>query len=240
MLVFGLAVAPREAVGISLAAVGGTALLGVLPRLRSGHIEVGTGLWFAAAGMLGAPLGSWAAGQISESLLLLLFAALMLIVATRMWQAAGKAAKVEEGRNETEKSPACQRTSDGRLRLDSRCAMLLALLGLGCGFLSGLFGVGGGFVIVPALVLFSGMSIHRAVGTSLLVIVLISITGVASHFAAGRSLSWDIAGLFLIGGVLGMIAGTRLGHRLSGPKLQRVFAFGIVTVAMFIVGNTLA
>jgi hypothetical protein len=200
---------------------------------------VGTGLWFAAAGMLGAPLGSWAAGQISESLLLLLFAALMLIVATRMWQTAGKAAKVDETQPAAGKPPACQRTPDGHLRLTSRCAVVLALLGLGCGFLSGLFGVGGGFVIVPALVLFSGMSMHRAVGTSLLVIVLISITGVASHFAAGRALSWDIAGLFLVGGVVGMIAGTQLGRHLSGPGLQRVFAFGIVAVAMFVVGNTL-
>ena len=50
------------------------------------------------------------------------------------------------------------------------------------GVLSGMFGVGGGFVIVPALVMFSGMAIHQAVGTSLFVIVLVSISGVASHY----------------------------------------------------------
>jgi len=60
MLVYGLAVAPREAIGVSLAAVGATALVGALRRLRAGEVELGTGLLFAVAGMLGAPLGAWA------------------------------------------------------------------------------------------------------------------------------------------------------------------------------------
>jgi hypothetical protein len=195
-------------------------------------------MWFAIAGMLGAPLGSWMAGYISESLLLLLFAILMLTVASRMWQSSLRGADSHENTRARERGPACRRTADGRLRLTSRCAALLAVLGLISGFLSGLFGVGGGFVIVPALVLFSGMSMHRAVGTSLLIIVLISITGVASHLTAGRAFSWEITGLFLLGGVAGMTLGTKLGRHLSGPKLQRVFAIAIVAVAMFVIGKT--
>jgi hypothetical protein len=239
LLVYGLAVAPREAVGVSLAAVGGTALLGVLPRLRSGQVEIGTGLWFALAGMLGAPAGSWAAGQVSESLLLLLFAGVMMIVAWRMWRKAAGGNTLGRSAAAEKSEPTCRRTDDGRLQLTSRCAMLLALLGLASGFLSGLFGVGGGFVIVPALVLFSGMPMHRAVGTSLLVIVLVSLTGVASHIAAGRELSWGVTALFLVGGVMGMLIGTRLGRFLSGPRLQRVFAVSILTVAVFILSRTM-
>jgi len=70
LLVYGLAIAPREAFGVSLAAVGATALVGVL---------------FAVAGMIGAPLGTWTAGLISETILLTLFSAIMLVVARRMW-----------------------------------------------------------------------------------------------------------------------------------------------------------
>jgi len=114
------------------------------------------------------------------------------------------------------------------------------VVGLATGFLSGMFGVGGGFVIVPALVLFSGMSIHRAVATSLLVIVLISISGVASHFANGRGISLEVTGLFVLGGVLGMFFGGSLGKRLPASVLQKVFASGIVTIAIFIVSKTLA
>lgn len=117
--------------------------------------------------------------------------------------------------------------------------MLLAAVGIITGFLSGVFGVGGGFVIVPALVLFSGMPIHRAVATSLLVIVLVSISGVASHIAAGRGISLEVTGLFVLGGVIGMSLGGLVSKRLPAPVLQRVFASGIVAVAIFIVSKTL-
>jgi len=62
-LVYGLSVAPREAVGVSLAAVGITALVGTLDRLRARQVEVRTGLIFAFAGMLGAPVGSCSLGS---------------------------------------------------------------------------------------------------------------------------------------------------------------------------------
>lgn len=116
--------------------------------------------------------------------------------------------------------------------------MLLLTIGLLTGFLSGIFGVGGGFVIVPALVLFSGMPIHRAIATSLLVIVLVSLSGVASHFAAGREISWEVAGLFVMGGVVGLSLGGLFARRISGPLLQKVFATGIVAVALFVVSKT--
>lgn len=112
---------------------------------------------------------------------------------------------------------------------------MLAVVGLLTGVLSGLFGVGGGFVIVPALVLVSGMAIHRAVATSLLVITLVSASGVMSYVAAGRPLALTLAGLFVLGGVAGMMLGTRLGHRLSGPSLQKGFAVALVLVAAFII-----
>ena len=51
LLVYGLAIAPREAFGVSLAAVGVTAIIGVVPRIRAGQVEVGTGAVFAVAGM---------------------------------------------------------------------------------------------------------------------------------------------------------------------------------------------
>ena len=116
---------------------------------------------------------------------------------------------------------ACQRDATGTLRLTSRCARLLVSVGLMTGVLSGMFGVGGGFVIVPALVIFSGMAIHQAVGTSLFVIVLISISGVASHIAAGNELSWETTVPFMAGGFTGMWLGGMVAKRLKGPTLQK-------------------
>lgn len=239
LLVYGLAVAPREAVGISLAAVGGTAFFGAVPRLVRGDVELRTGLLFAIAGMLGAPVGSYLAKLVPENVLLLMFAVLMLGVAQRMWSKAGNP-KLVSGLCTTETAPgvdrsACQRDSDGALRLTSRCARLLVLVGLMTGVLAGMFGVGGGFVIVPALVIFSGMAIHRAVGTSLLVIVLVSISGVASHIASGNELSWALTLQFMLGGFIGMWLGSLTAKRLAGPTLQKIFSIAVVLVAAFMI-----
>jgi hypothetical protein len=92
LLVYGLGVAPREAVGISLAAVGVTSFVGFLGRWRAQKVEIRTGLVFAVAGMLGAPVGAWLSGLIPETVLLALFAMLMLIVALRMWSKASEPA----------------------------------------------------------------------------------------------------------------------------------------------------
>ncbi|MEO2012092.1 MAG: sulfite exporter TauE/SafE family protein [Pirellulaceae bacterium] len=239
LLVYGLAIAPREAFGVSLAAVGATALVGVLPRIRAGQVEVGTGILFAIAGMLGAPLGTWVAGMIPETVLLTMFAVLMFVVAWQLWnKSKTKDDDVQAVCNTNKRGPTCQRTADSKLRLTSRCAMSLAAVGLMTGFLSGMFGVGGGFVIVPALVMFSGMPIHKAVATSLFVIMLVSISGVASHFAAGRGISLEVTGLFVLGGVIGMSLGGLISKRLPAPVLQNVFASGIVAVAIFIVSKT--
>jgi uncharacterized membrane protein YfcA len=238
LLVYGLSVEPRQAVGISLAAVGLTAAVGLLIRWKAGQVEVATGLLFAVAGMIGAPIGSWLSGIVPESLLLVLFALLMFVVAVRMWKnaavscpeatyAANSAADVD--------GPTCRRDAAGELRLTSPCAMVLCVVGVLTGVLSGMFGVGGGFVIVPALVLFTGMAIHRAVGTSLLVITLICVAGVASHLLAQRAIPLDTTLYFVGGGVLGMFAGIWISRFLSGPALQRGFAAVIVAVAVFVI-----
>lgn len=242
MLVYGLGMGTREAVGISLASVGVTSFVGFLGRWRTGQVEIRTGLLFAIAGMVGAPVGSWLAGLIPETLLLTLFAFLMLFVAYRMWSKAVTESRVATAScpvvNPDEDGPSCRRDENGNLLLTSRCARLLLLVGLLTGVLSGLFGVGGGFVIVPALVLFSGMAIHHAIGSSLLVITLVSISGVASHLYAGRVIPLEITTWFVAGGVGGMIVGTQISRRLSGPTLQKGFAVAILAVAAFVLYRT--
>jgi uncharacterized membrane protein YfcA len=240
LLVYGLSIAPREAFGISLAAVGATALIGLVQRIRAGQVEIGTGVLFAIAGMIGAPAGIWLAGKIPETVLLILFAGLMLVIAWNMWREFSNKVAYKPRSDQLEDGPTCKRMENGKLKLTSRCALLLSLVGLATGFLSGMFGVGGGIVIVPALVMFSGMQIQRAVGTSLLVIVLISISGVSSHFLGGRGISVEVTSLFVAGGILGLFLGHLVSRRISSSALQKVFATGIVVVAIFIVIQTLA
>jgi len=254
---------PREAVGISLAAVGGTALVGAIPRLLRGDIEWRTGLLFALAGMVGAPWGNYWSSLLPESTLLVAFSLLMLFVAHRMW---AQAENLPTSRNTAAVVPCptmapesagqphqrqpqagrlnaardnCQRDPRGTLRLSVKCCVTLSLLGLATGVMSGMFGVGGGFVVVPALVLFSGMRMHQAVATSLFVIFLVSISGVGSYLFSGGSLSLRITLLFIAGGLVGLQAGSRLSSHLSGPNLQKVFSLAIVLVALFVAARSL-
>ncbi len=244
LLVYGLAIAPREAVAISLASVGGTALFGAVPRMVRGEVELRTGLLFAVSGMLGAPLGSYLSTLVPGNVLLVMFAVLMLVVAQRMWSKACNPALPSgvcpaEGEPKTDGS-ACQRDTNGKLRLTSRCVRLMGLVGLMTGVLAGLFGVGGGFVIVPALVICSGMAIHQAVGTSLFVIVLVSISGVASQLAAGNELPLGITLQFMAGGFVGMWLGGYVAKRLQGRTLQKTFSIAVVLVAIFVIFKSVA
>lgn len=238
LLVYWLGVDPPTAVAISLVTVAVTAAVGALERWRYGQVEVPTGLLFATAGMLTAPLGGWIGSRIPEQPLLVAFALLMLVIAARMWRTARSVeermppAAVDAG-----SGPACRRDPEGRLRITSRCATVLAVAGLAVGLLSGLFGVGGGFLIVPALVTFASMGVPRAVGTSLFVMTLVGISAVASQVAAGRVVPLDVAGGFVAGSIPGLFAGSAIGRRLTGPLLARCFAVAIVAVAAFVIAR---
>src|ERR1700729_4476476 len=98
-------------------------------------------------------------------------------------------------------------------------------LGLTTGTLSGFFGIGGGFLIVPALMLATGMSILNAVASSLVAVTAFGLTTAASYAWSGL-ISWELAGLFIAGGVAGGLAGTRAARHLSARRgmLHIVFA----------------
>lgn len=239
LLVYLLGVPAREAVGVSLATVGSTSLVGFIQRARRKMVEFPTGLLFALAGMLGAPVGAWLADFIPDAVLLGMFSLLMLGIAVRMWWKANDGVAKLPIIMDENAGPTCRRDPEGKLRLTSRCAMLLGLVGLLSGVLSGLFGVGGGFIIVPALVVFSGMGMQRAIGTSLLVITLVSAAGTANHLLAGKDLTLSTAGLFTAGSIVGLFAGSWLAQRLAGPVLQKMFASAIVVVACYVIMRTM-
>ena len=235
LLVYVLGVPAREAVGVSLLTVGATSFVGFVQRAMRGMVEFPTGFLFAIAGMIGAPIGSMLADQIAEPILLGSFALLMIMIAGRMWFKSSDPIARLPIIHDDNTGPTCRRDPEGKLRLTSQCAMLLGVVGLCSGILSGMFGVGGGFIIVPALITFSCMGMQRAIGTSLLVITLVSISGTASHLIAGKELSLQTAGLFGVGSLAGLFLGGSIANRLKGPTLQRVFAAAILLVAIYVI-----
>jgi uncharacterized membrane protein YfcA len=239
LLVYVVGVDPTTAVSISLVTVAVTALVGAVERWRYGQVEVSSGLLFAGAGMLTAPVGSWLGGLMPPRMLLTSFAGLMVVIAVRMWR---KAAETGERMPASVfcagVGPTCSRDSSGRLRMTARCVVLLVLVGLVVGLLSGVFGVGGGFLIVPALVAFATMGVPQAVGTSLFVMTLVGASAIASQLAAGRSIPPDITASFVAGSIPALLVGSRIGRRLTGPTLARVFAVAILLVATYVITMT--
>lgn len=243
LLVFVIGVTPSQAMPLSLAAVAIIAALGAVHAIRQSLIHWSPTLIFAGGGMLGAPLGLKLAHGIPEQTLLGGFAVLALLVGSSMaWRAWRRPEETSVVRALPEAGPesdslVCRVSSDGRLRFSAPCSLVLALTGLLTGILAGFFGVGGGFLIVPALMLITRMGIHHAVATSLVVIALTGLTGAAYAMADGRIL-WPVLGPFVAGGVIAMLAGRQLAGKVSGPRLQQLFAAAIVLMALFMLART--
>lgn len=235
LLVFGTGIDVAQAGPIGLLAVGMAAALGAVLGLRSGLVRYRAALLIAAAGMLLSPAGLWAARLADARWLSFLFALTLLYVAYSTYRkAASKAAP--------DAAPAravCVRGPDtGRFIWTRPCARVLSLSGAVAGFLSGLLGVGGGFVMVPALQRYTDLPIKSAVATSLAVIAIISVTGVAAATLQG-GVDWATAAPFAGGALAGMLGGRAMAARVAGPQLQKAFALVSALVALGMIAKAL-
>ena len=228
LLTYGLGVPVGTALGLSLASVGATAGFGAALRLRAREIELQGGLIFSVVGMVVAPIGAMIGHRIAPAILLSAFAVMMGYVGMRMWR--------QRTDGPIRPGPC---VTEGHGKLTGGCYATLSIAGAASGLLSGLFGVGGGFVIVPSL-LYAGMKIHRAVATSLLVIFLISVSGVVANVVQGQQFPVRVTALFLGGCFAGMRTGSALRSRLSGSTLQITFAVAMWVVALFMLVKNLS
>jgi len=213
---------PHVAIGTSAIAVAASALANLLHHGRAGHVKWKCALTFTAAGVAGALLGSTVGKWVDGQKLLIAFAILMLVVAGLMLQ---------------------KRSSTGNRDVHINKANLPWLLGigLGAGALSGFFGIGGGFLIVPGLMLATGMPILNAVGSSLVGVTAFGLT-TAANYAVSGLVDWLLALLFVTGGAIGGVAGATAARTLAartGGLLHIVFAILIVLVAIYMLVRTL-
>ena len=229
LLLFVLKVPLREAVAVSLAVVGLTALYGAIFQRR--QVQWGAGGMLGVGGILGAPVGAIAGGALPELVTLLLFAALMLFIGVKMWRNSGV-------QDVPLTAFSCRRDPDGVLRFHWPCAGKLVAAGAATGILSGIFGVGGGFLVVPALLLVTAMPMDRALATSLVGIALISAAALVANLVTLETFPLALAAWFLLGGAVGMTAGVSLKSRLPAPMLKKIFAVAIVAVALWILGQS--
>ncbi len=203
---------------ISLAVVGLTAAFGSFQKYRQqpGSIRSDYALTMALLGLVGAQAGNWLNKTLPERVTLVGFAMLMLIVATLML----RPPKLNSDRSE-------------ELRPVRERRLLVSMIGLGLGFMTGLFGVGGGFLIVPALVLLLDFPMRYATGTSLLVIALNSFSALIGRWPlAGFDSGLALALLFT--GIVGSWAGSRMSDSIPDKTLRKMFAWLVIGLGVYI------
>jgi uncharacterized protein len=126
--------------------------------------------------------------------------------------------------------------SNGRDGFDERYGrrgwLLVVVVGLSVGVMTGFFGIGGGFLIVPALVLVLGMPTGLAIGTSLLVISLNALWAVLGYMEFG-GLDWTLIATVSVGGVFGVLAGGKLASHVPEHALRTSFAYVVVGLAVY-------
>jgi uncharacterized membrane protein YfcA len=211
-LVYLFEIPAREATHLSLGIVGLVALLGIVQSWRSHEVDLLWTVRFFLPSSLGVVLArKWLVPSIPRSLdfiLMLAFAALMVLAARAMLR----------------KAPAISSARPVSM-------VQFGMRSFAVGGVTGLLGAGGGFLIVPILSLWAGLSFRIAAATSLAVIFLNSALGFASGWSAEASARLPVLFAFVGVASIGLVVSRRLARGLQPEKLRRGFAVFLLLVA---------
>jgi uncharacterized protein len=229
VLVYLLGVNAVEATAYSLFIVGSTALVGAYPKYKQGLVNVKTAIIFGIPSIIAVfltrkflvpaiPTELFSVGGLlitKSILMMLLFAVLMVFASVSM---------IKDKKVGSAKSDADQKFNYPMILLE----------GAVVGMLTGLVGAGGGFLIIPALVLFTGLPMKEAVGTSLLIIAaksLIGFTGDLGHF----EMNWSLLIIVSSIAIAGIFLGNYLSLKIDGAKLKKGFGWFVLVMGVYII-----
>jgi uncharacterized membrane protein YfcA len=102
------------------------------------------------------------------------------------------------------------------------------------GAVTGFIGIGGGFIIVPSLVLFAGLPIKKAIGTSLTIITINCLVGLLGNLKATEALNFIFLLSFAALAILGMFAGTWVTKFINDQKLKPIFGWIILSISIIV------
>lgn len=226
VLVYLMGVDPLLATTYSLFVVGTCSLVGSIRSYRKGLIDFPVVFVFGGASMLSVfttrhfllpiipdPIFSIGAMPVSKgSFLMILFAGLMLTTSISMIRSGSKLRVVSDA---------------------PRNMLPLLLQGILVGIVTGLLGAGGGFLIIPALVLFGKLPMKAAVGSSLTIMAFSSLFGFFST-AALPSLNWTLLLTFTTIAIAGIFIGAALSDRISGASLKKGFGWFVLVMGLYV------
>ena len=218
----------------SLFVVGLTSLIGSYSHFKKGNVDFKTALIFGIPSIIAVyavrkfvvpiipdPVFSIGEILITKSIfVLILFSVLMVLAALSMIR-----------RNKREV-----------LDCEQKISYNLPLIfgeGIVVGAITGLVGAGGGFLIIPALVLFGGLCMKKAVGTSLLIIGLKSLIGFTGDLGAGLQLDIPFMLMFAGFATVGIIAGTLISKYIANEKLKPALGWFVLAMGIYIISKEL-
>lgn len=229
ILVYILGVDPVLATGYSLFIVGVTSLVGGIRNAFSGLVNFRTVFLFGIPSIVAVyitrlyllPLIPETIFSISGFTLtkplaiMILFAVVMIASAVSMIRPINEEKLVEKTQGKT------------------RYSMIL-LEGTVVGVLTGLVGAGGGFLIIPALVLFGGMQMKEAISTSLFIIAAKSLIGFLGDLQADYAMDWTLLLSFTSLAVIGIFLGLLIAKKSKNEKLKVFFGWAVLAMGIFI------
>ena len=220
ILVYAAGLEPKDAIATSLLVVGVTSFAAMLTHARRGRVAWRVGALFGAASMVGAYAGGRVAHVLPATALLAGFTFMMVVTAFAMMRPRSDTAAAEP------------------TELRGAALARAAAIGIAIGVLTGVIGAGGGFVIVPALVLLSGLPMRTAVGTSLFVIAMNSFAGFAGSLSHA-TIHCSLAVAVTVASVIGSLGGAALTGRVRPESLRKGFAWFVLAMAAFMIAKQL-
>ncbi len=221
LLLYAVGLSPHVAIGTGALAVSANAFVNFGGHARAGNVRWAEATLFAATGVVGALAGSTIGKEIDGKRLILLFAGMMIVIGIAMLRPRPDGGSV-----------ACPLTPKTGLRVGG--------IGLCVGLMSGFFGIGGGFLIVPGLILATGMPLINAIGTSLFAVGAFGLA-TALNYAASGLVDWFVAAEFVGGGVVGGYLGMKAACHLAAQRstLNRLFAGLVFVVAFYVIWRSI-
>ncbi|MBZ9688778.1 sulfite exporter TauE/SafE family protein [Clostridium estertheticum] len=194
---------------------------------KSGNIELKSGIWIAITSIFGAQLGAMFASNMGDSNLSSSFGIVLLLAGFGMLRKGLKNKKAES--NEPKKFI--------NFKHEWQKIAVALIIGLGIGILSGIFGAGGGVMILLALIMILSFPLHKAIGTSTLIMAITALSSTIGYGARGN-IDFTLGCIISVGAVIGGVVGSRYANKFNENTLQKVV--GICFMAMGIIMTVIA
>ncbi len=210
-----LGVPPLIAVATPLPATIPSAAVAAVPYARADEARPRAAAWTLLGSIPAAVVGALLSRSVGGPKLLIISGVVLVVIGQRVIRPIGPAMRAR-GTNRRRNRP------------------ILVLASAGIGLLAGMLANGGGFLLVPMYLLLFGLSMRQSAGTSLLVIAVMALPTLVTHWALGH-IDWRVASAFALGAVPASAASGRFAHRLAGPRVRAAFGwFLTVSGAAFV------